>query len=240
MNKCFVDTRQNLVIKVLDNISKAQREIVGIREFSDIALVPQIELLDTKTISITLVDSMKSTQIPDFELTQLILQLLRKVNSFETKINKNYNIQKRIEYLVSMFKSSECVVQTLNEIQALVSKAKLFPVHGDLQKQNIFVNSNELQLIDFEHFLFAPLELDIVNSLFFNDSNCLDAKFIISQLIKEKIFSEKMIISMLKFYAINQLAEGRKKEDVTKRLNKGLSKLDRITKSWMDTSMVNL
>ncbi len=229
MNINFVDTKQKIIVKILENQQKAENELVGSRAFAKFAVVPEISRLDNKTLSITLIDAQPAAGIKQELLNKLILNFFRKVSGdSDVSLSEFPNIYLELKRLKDLFSNESEIVLTLKNLEKNILRSNLFPIHGDLQKQNLFVKEEQLILVDFEHFMFAPLELDIVNSLFFKDYNCLNVDFIIKNLVDEKIFSIKMIKNMLIFYSIKQMAQGRRRKDCEKRLKDGLDRLYEI------------
>lgn len=83
-----------------------------------------------------------------------------------------------------------------------LTRSGLIPIHGDLQKQNMFFNlSGKLILIDFEHFGFGTLEDELANNFFHNDSNCLPIVPIARKLLYENKISITNLIQAVGRYA---------------------------------------
>ena len=229
MNKRFIDTKQQVVVKILTSEERAQKEISGAKAFAKFTLVPEVVKLDRKTILIGLVKGIPADKVKRDFLNALVVELVRCIfKNSKTSLSEFPNIYSEINILREIFENNKVFLQALLEIEKSISGSSLFPVHGDLQKQNVFIQKGKMVLIDFEHFVFAPLELEIVNSLFFKDYNCMDVDFIISKLVEDKIFSPVVLKNMLIFYALRQMAEGRKKKDCEKRLQDGLKRLRKI------------
>ena len=133
-----------------------------------------------------------------------------------------------IKYFQNKFKKKKKILFNLDAIREAIKNASLYPVHGDLQKQNIVINKKGLVLIDFEHFCFAPLELELVNSIYFNDANCLDVESIVPRLLVDKIISNRLLRVMLKYYSIKQLAQGKSENHVSKQYKRAVNKLNNI------------
>lgn len=225
MNQCFCDTNQKVVIKVLNSSQKVNCEIAGSEIFSRFACTPKIEQLDKRTVKISVVSGTNASLVDEKTLNEIVIKLFCAVKEFEGKILEEFSIRNTLENFEIMFSDRPGVVKVLEAIKENVKSSFLLPVHGDLQKQNIFLEKGKLILIDFEHFIFAPLELELANSLFFNDSNCLDAESIIPILVKRKVISIKLLAEMLTFYSIKELAQGRPEVEVIGNLKKGIARL---------------
>lgn len=238
MNRNFRDTKQKIFVKVLSTARKAERELIGSNVFGAFVGVPQIIKLDTKTLAISQIRGSKAIGLRKDVLSNLIIDLICEINSnFTDDVVSLPTIFEEIAVLIQKFFDNPEILASLEDIEKSLVRARLFPVHGDLQKQNIFLQKEKVSLIDFEHFMFAPQELDIVNSLFFKDQNCLDAVLIIKKLVTKNIFDMKMIEYMLVFYAIKQMAAGRGKKECQKRLQAGIEKLKEVIKDKKETDI---
>ena len=230
MNNCFEDQNKKVVIKNLFNTDKADREIIGSKIFSKYAVCPNLVKIDTRTVKISLLADFNNTT-DNKVLNDLLVDLFVKIkNEFCERILFEFSILKDLEIMSKELSRFSKIKNIIQEICDSIQGKPLYPVHGDIQKENISVSGNKLALIDFEHFRFAPLELDLVNSLFFNDRNCIDVKNLIPKLIKKNLMSIELLFQMLIFYSLKQIKEGRKPSDVQKRLEKAVERLKDITK----------
>ncbi|OGM18500.1 hypothetical protein A2686_02750 [Candidatus Woesebacteria bacterium RIFCSPHIGHO2_01_FULL_38_10] len=228
MNKVFFDQKRKVFIKVLKDSFKKEREIIGANCFQNFVNVPLYEPLDKKTLKIIPAKGVKSTLVDEQILNSLIINLSTLIKKSKFKVNPNFSILKEIEAIKLVLRNKPAITDWLTSLQLSLGRKNLYPVHGDLQKQNIFVANNKISLIDFEHFSFAPLELEFANNLFFNSPNCLDVGKIIPPLIKRKIVSKDLLTRMLVLYSIRKLAKGLKVKEVEKRLSQGLEKIETI------------
>lgn len=219
-NRLFCDQRQNLYIKVASSAGAARRELFGGKILSRDVIVPKMELLDEKTILVSRVDGVKGTKVRSGRLNDLLLDYFECQRPLVIKSMTN-SIFEEVEKLSMIFGENSA----LSNIERKLVNFPLFPVHGDLQKQNIFVVEGKLALIDFEHFLFAPRELELVNSLFFTDGNCLDLSDLLPKLMAMGKISAEMLRDMLAFYTLKQASMGRGYSDCRKRCEMGIEKL---------------
>lgn len=200
MKQVFIDRQKSVVIKVFQDPKKLERELCGAKAFSRICRVPNIEKLDKKVLKIDLLEGFLGYQIPEDDLNNLVVQMLIKKDLLKFKIC-GPTIFDEIKNLKKIGDKQTC--QRLDLIQKLINNVQLVPIHGDLQKQNIVVSEGTLGLVDFEHFIFAPKELELVNSLYFSDGNCLDIKKI-SKLLPKGFIDQKILKLMLEVYSIKQ------------------------------------
>lgn len=221
MRQIFFDQTKAVFIKIFLNSQALEREICGSNSFKKLVAVPQIEVLDQKVAKISLMPGILGYQITEQELNILISKFLQRIKLI--KINQDLTIFRKLNYLKKFFKSDPKSLNRLNRIEQNLKGASLFPVHGDIQKQNIVILNGKLGLIDFEHFIFAPRELELCNSLFFNDGNCLNIEEIVSYLPR-KLFSKKILKEMLVFYALKQQMLGMNKIEAENKLRSALMK----------------
>ncbi len=204
MKQVFLDPSQQVVIKVFENSRQLEREFCGVRAFSRVCLTPEIEKLDLKVARISLLDGFLGYQIIEGDLNKLVADHLIKTAKLDM-IACSCSIFETISNLEVDFLDNPQILMRLKKIKKAILNIDLMPVHGDLQKQNIIIREGKIGLIDFEHFLFAPKELEIVNSLYFNDGNCLDITAI-SKILPQGFFDQKILKLMMEFYAIKQLS----------------------------------
>lgn len=235
MNQSFCDPAKKVFIKVLDLPEKIEREVVGAATFSAFVTVPKIRLLDSRTLKTSMIRGAKSDLLEERALNKLIINLFCQIkNNFSGKIIEKFTIGNNVESLKAKMINRPKITAALKFVEREISNQPLYPVHGDLQKQNIFVDKGKLSLIDFEHFSFAPLELELVNSLFFNDQNCLNMGIIIPALWQKKIISLNLLTSMLVFYSIKELAIGKSPTATRANLKAGFTRLRVITSGLFD------
>lgn len=205
MKQLFFDKNQAVVIKVFPNAELLEREACGAGHLSGAAIVPKIEKLDQKVAKISLLLGFLGYQITDEELNAMVAGFLLK----KKPGGQGYcvSIFKEIAGLKRFFAFRKRVVGELEKLEDFLADKELFPVHGDLQKQNIVIVQGQLGLIDFEHFIFAPQELEFCNSLFFDDGNCLDVAGIVG-LLPPQSLDKKMLKAMARFYALRQISLG--------------------------------
>lgn len=205
MKQVFLDRDKGVVVKVFPNSKLLEREICGAKNFAPFVGVPKITKLDKKVAQISLLSGFLGYQIDEDDLSRLVADLL---GSLKPKIKvPNFSITEEIVNLSQFFKADKKVIQELEQIKKTVSKSPLFPVHGDLQKQNLIISEGKLSLIDFEHFLFAPKELEFCNSLFFDDGNCLNVQKIVA-FLPPCVLDQKMLEVMLRFFKLKQIFLG--------------------------------
>ena len=126
--------------------------------------------------------------------------LVPKINILDTKTALITQIDGKKSTLVSEDFLIQAVIDLL-EKTSYSSRFGYIPVHGDLQKQNIFFSKkNELTLIDFEHFRYANFEDELANNFFYSDSNCISiipvAKYFLR---KNKIKVPRIITAVTKY-----------------------------------------
>lgn len=213
-----------VVVKVLKSDNKVIQETAGINAFRPFVIVPSITKIDTKTVELSLLSGARADAISVREIEKQTLNLFRKIQAIPST-NRDFSVIEKIETFRQVFAQFSDIQKVLGEIEYALTFVSQYPVHGDLQKQNMFLIGQELGLIDFEHFIVAPQELELANSFFFNDHNCLPVARITPVLIEEKIIQKEMLSLMIYFYAIHQLNEGRKRSDVERKYNRALQRL---------------
>ena len=231
MNQCFFDKDKRVVIKNLNDSTRLEREVNGAKILSEYVNVPKVDKLDTQTILMSFEKGSTGDSIDEKEFNFMLICLFKKIkNNFNaTSLIKKLSINQQLKKYISLFEFYPDIVKSLRIISKATEDKQLFPVHGDLQRQNIIFTKKGLTLIDFEHFSFAPQELEIVNSLFFNDANCLDVEKLIPFLISDLEFSQEIIGNMLVFFSIKELTQGRNSIEVQNRLIQGIKRLSCIT-----------
>lgn len=226
MKQIFFDKEKSVVIKVFSSFKVMEREACGVQNFSSLVVVPKVEKIGPKVLKISLLEGFLGYQIPEEDLSLIIAQFLLRKKPLENP--SFFTITEEIKKLQAVFQDQPEILNQLGDIQKLIKNKKLFPVHGDLHKQNIIIKDGNLSLIDFEHFIFSPKELEVCNSLFFNDGNCLDILGI-CQNIPEGFFDKKIMMAMLNFFAIKQIGFGMSKLEAEKRLKLAQDKITRLT-----------
>jgi len=226
MKQIFFDKEKLVVIKVFSSLNILRRELCGAKSFSLLVRVPQMEVLDTKVLKISLLEGFLGYQVSEEDLNLVIASFLLKKKPL--KRSSKFSITEEIKKLQKDFQDDLEIILKLRKILQEIQNRELFPVHGDLQKQNIIIGNSNLGLIDFEHFILAPKELEVCNSLFFNDGNCLDIPGILKK-IPEGFFDKKAINLMLEFFAIKQISFGMSKFEAEKRLKMAQKKVDGLT-----------
>lgn len=222
MKQIFFDKEKLVVIKVFPNSKTLRREILGAKIFSQFVLTPDFSILDRKVVKISLMSGFLGYQVDQKILYELVANFLLNVTS--CPYAEDRSIFAEIKRLKNFFTDEE-YLKTLSNIEKSLTKQKLYPIHGDLQKQNILIINGRLGLIDFEHFIFAPKELEICNSLFFDDGNCLDIPTII-RLLPARFINKKTLKLMLSFFMLKQISQGLDLKLAQKRLKASLLKAE--------------
>lgn len=225
MKQIFFDKNQSVFIKVFPSSHVLEREMCGIKVFKELVNVPNMEVLDTKVAKITLIPGFLGYQITETDLSRLVAKFL--MAKILVKDAEEFSIFQEIKFMRLKFRENQELLEILREIEQGIMGLPLYPVHGDLQKQNIVITGGQLGLIDFEHFMFAPKELEICNSLFFNDGNCLDIQEIINFLPKGFIDKSQFRL-MLKFYTLRQISLGMDTHKAFKRLERALVEIGKL------------
>lgn len=230
-NLTFECSSKKVVIKILSNPNKVEREIYGSLALGAFVQTPTITHVDTKTIIMSYEDGICSKKYDKQELNNLIIQFFQKIWINKPLEKTDFSIVNDIKKLIVFFKDDQIKINQLKAMLKQIKNCRFVPVHGDLQKQNILVHEDNLCVIDFEHFTYAPIELEIVNSLFFRDSNCLDIQKIIPFCIETGMMKQEILESMLLYYSLRQEFLGRNKKEVQKKLSRGLLVLHEIIES---------
>lgn len=205
MKQIYFDQNQSVLIKIFPTSQAVEREICGAKTFSQFVEVPQIERLDNKVAKLSFIPGFLGYQVSEACLNSLIAKFLFQVKA----VNKpsRFSIREEIDSLISFFEGDQQTVGELQKIAGVIKDLEFVPIHGDLQKQNILINEGNLGLIDFEHFILAPRELELCNSLFFNDGNCLNIKEIVA-LLPQNFFDKKILELILRFFKFKQIFLG--------------------------------
>lgn len=222
MQQIFFDKNQAVVIKVFPNSSQLEREVCGAKSLAKAAVVPKIEKLDNRVAKIELLPGFLGYQIGSEELNLMVAEFL--LSTRPVKKAGLFSIFEEIRILKRVFIGDKRAKKELEMIESAILGVPLYPVHGDLQKQNIVIANGKLGLVDFEHFTFAPKELELCNSLFFNDGNCLDVAGII-RFLPPQTLDRKMLVLTARFYALRQVCLGMDKVEARHGLAKALHKI---------------
>ncbi len=218
--RIFRDQKEKVFLKFCGSVVSAQQEMSGAKYLAPAVLVPKIEMLDTRTLLIYEMVGIKASKVPNSLLNSQLLGYFSRVEPVSAFEN-GQTIFDQIERVSRQFLLPRGMVEK-------ISHRPLFPVHGDLQKQNILLVDGQLALIDFEHFVFAPLELELVNSLFFSDGNCLDLGSLLPVLKKSGRINFEILQLMLLFYSLRQVMAGRAFIEAKRRYLFGLVRLQTI------------
>lgn len=224
MQQVFFDRQKLIFIKVFSDSNILEREVCGAKIFSKFIGTPKIEIVDNRVAKIDCVDGFLGYQINEEELNLFIAKLLESI--LPIKNVKRFTIFDELERLKFLL-NDQVSIKMLDNIEKNINRVKLFPVHGDLQKLNVVISQGELFLIDFEHFIFAPRELEIVNSIFFNDGNCLEIEKIL-EFLPSNFFDRKLLKLMLEFYCLKQISLGMDRKISFNLLEKGLERIDSL------------
>lgn len=236
MKQIFFDKDKLVAIKIFPTPFSVEREIAGALSFRNFALVPKIGKLDNRVLAISLLDGFLGYQVLEQDLNQLVAQFLDSTKSvFEPA---KFSILLEIKALRKLIKD-ENNLSFLKRIEKRLTGVNLYPVHGDLQKQNIIISNGQLGLVDFEHFILAPKELELCNSLFFDDGNCLDIPEIIRFLPKNTI-NIPLLKLMLKFYSLKQISLGMSAKESKDRIQNALTKIKKIQANYQKIPEVGL
>jgi hypothetical protein len=109
-----------------------------------------------------------------------------------------------------------------NFLRSLLRKPELFInqtlVHRDLHMSNLLINQLGNSVIDFEHALIGPIELEIQNALFWNDDYSIDPKLFRAEIVNNMRvpYSIKLEKELLTFYVIDQILIALKRGEMTK------------------------
>lgn len=231
MNKLvFCDQQKETYIKVCESEAKALREYRAANILKKFVRVPTINMIDSRTVLVSKAKG-KTTSSENEILNERIIDYFKRVKSSNGIVSNEWSIEGDIFKLEQIFTENSKIMNALEVLREKLDEQTLFPVHGDLQIQNLFLTKNSLALIDFEHFLYAPLELDLCNSLFFEDENCLQVEKLLPLLCQQNIFSKENVYYMLIFYSLKQLAYERSAEETNRRLAAGINRLNKILKT---------
>jgi len=99
-------------------------------------------------------------------------------------------------------------------------------LHRDLHTGNVVINDYGIKLIDFEHAMAGPFELEFQNAIFWKDSKSLDYRKIICSVVQKTGLSYNFELEKLlgSFYTADQLTQASKLNDL-KKISLLLSKL---------------
>jgi thiamine kinase-like enzyme len=163
-------------------------------------------------------------------LSEIISVLIQQNSKRVQILNKMWYSE--LENLITHFRLLKSRVN-LSEFQTIYSKilsdlstiflcypepSNVTYLHRDLHAGNIISCNDVLKLIDFEHSLVGPLELEFQNAIFWNDANSLDYKKIISAVIAKTGITydftlEKLLLS---YYIADQVILANEMGDFSK------------------------
>lgn len=127
------------------------------------------------------------------------------------------------------------LILSLNLLQKLIDPKRNSLLHRDLHLENLLVSKNGgLVVIDFEHCMDGPLELEFANSLFWHDNKSLAVDNIARQLRSKGItFDMSLAIQLVDFYFADQLVLALEREEFLKldTLNNQYKSFQRIVDS---------
>ena len=231
MNQCFNDQSRRMFIKIMANSRLLDREMVGSTVFSGFVKTGLPTQLDSKTLLVPTVLGKSADLASPQLLNQEILGIFKKIKQdFIGPVYESLCIENLIEELSLCFIGQKQIEKYLDIILVAVGHNKKFPIHGDLQKQNIFFDNQEnITLIDFEHFCFGPQELELANSIFHNDSNCLDLMTILPPLIKQGIISVDLLVLMFLLYTLKEIVQGTSINTARKNYQRGIDIVSQFT-----------
>lgn len=209
MNKCYFVPDQGVVVKICATAESARREVEGARVFRKIVITSEPKVVDSRTVLMKIVEGEPSPAFSDQIVNVLVRDLLRRsvAMSLKTEMRTSaFSIQRLIDELIKKYAYSQDILRFLTQLQKDIELKPLVPIHGDLQKENMLISpSGELIVIDFEHFCYAPIEFELVNSMFHSDGNCLDIQFQLSELRKITDISDELIRKALVLYALRRV-----------------------------------
>ncbi len=209
MNKCFIDPDQSVVVKICATREIALREVEGAHVFQKFVHTSNPKRVDSKTLEMVLIDGKIGTAVPCKVLNGHVLDMFRKIVSEPVLHDYQmspYSMYRHIRKLRKKYAYSADITSFLVQLEKDIRTKAFVPIHGDLQKQNMFINpSGELALIDFEHFCYAPIEFELVNSMFHSDGNCLDIQFLLEELRKITPISDELIRKALVLYTLQRV-----------------------------------
>jgi RIO-like serine/threonine protein kinase len=200
-----------MYIKVCASETAALREVEGARVFKKHAYTPDSLRVDSRTVLVPAIQGQRGDALDEQALHVKVLELLIDM-SRETAQPNDIDIELSITSFVQKRRDGcqrgSDMRRFFNGLLKDLRGAHMIPIHGDLQKQNIFLTpEGDLALIDFEHFCYAPLEFELVNSMFHCDENCLDVDFLVSELNKRGLIDEKLLRKAFALYALERKYE---------------------------------
>lgn len=129
-------------------------------------------------------------------------------NNFNTKILKLINGLESNKLSIIENTSVEFLGDLLKGLNVLfkIEFKNFCLIHRDMQLKNILVDTTNksISLIDFEHSIIGPIELEFQNSIFWNDVYSVDAKHISSKISCFNKTFEKMLSP---FFIAEQIIE---------------------------------
>jgi hypothetical protein len=202
MNK--IGFKDNKITKTFENASKLNREISGTMIFGMLSgeNVPQLMSWGSDFCVTKQVHQAKSCYelggtfscknkvngfVADF-VSSVFLQYQKGINlplfmQWEFNLNKITEEFLINQEIVAGFLGKESIKKLLfglSKVRQTKFQNSLTIVHGDLHLDNILISSiagqEKIYVIDFEHCMEAPLEMEFQNSLFWNDDKSLEVK----------------------------------------------------------------
>jgi hypothetical protein len=208
-----VQVKENKICKTFGDKTRLKREVMGTVLFSVLSgdKVPQLVTWDNDLCVTRQVQNAR-TYFESSQSWSRIEELNQEVARFIAEVYFGYRkgltvpqflswdenllgitnkfIQNRLLVIsaIGQDKTKKIMENLLEVRKNLTFKSTLTLIHGDLHLDNILVNNNleldKLTVIDFEHCMEAPIEMEFQNSLFWNDSKSLDV-LAIKKLLRE-------------------------------------------------------
>jgi hypothetical protein len=132
------------------------------------------------------------------------------INEFELESN----VLERMGYKNLKKSITDRLAVIVNEAS---DSKKLTLVHRDLHLGNVILKDNTCVLLDFEHAMEAPIELEFQNSLFWNDDMSLDVVLAKSILRSKGIYySDELEKLLMAYYIADQFVIALKEQNFAK------------------------
>lgn len=115
------------------------------------------------------------------------------------------------QFLVRQGDSLNISLKQLGGLKKIVRQSReiksgMTLVHGDLGLSNVLLNGIKLQLIDFEHTVEGPIELELAVANFWSDENSLPVEVVVTALEKlGQPINKERLAEMTSVYLVNQL-----------------------------------
>ena len=240
-----VELINNKICKTISDKNSLNKEIVGtlLFGFIDAESVPQLvewgggycvtgNIKSAKTCYELLGSGIDTKEVNSF-VAEFIAKIFEKYNlgiNIPTFMKWEYFVENTLsEFSFNMNvltpyigdQRYKNILNNLVKIKATKMK-NMTIIHGDLHLDNILISgegvTKKIFVIDFEHCVEAPLEMEFQNSLFWNDSKSLNVEDVVQKL-KSKfgiMYSKKVEAMLANMYIANQLNKAVKNGDIEK------------------------